>query len=82
MATTFFSSSSGGRTTAITDLVPGAKPVPYLISKPDPYDSVSPWHNWGPVVFTGAQISKAFGVAGVTDMTPVPGDRATRARSR
>jgi subtilisin family serine protease len=33
---------------------------------------VSPWHNWGPVVFTGAQISKAFGVAGVTDMTTVP----------
>jgi stage II sporulation protein D len=72
VATTFFSSSSGGRTAAITDLVPGAKPVPYLVSKPDPYDSVSPWHNWGPVVFTGQQISSAFGVAGVTDMTPVP----------
>jgi stage II sporulation protein D len=72
VATTFFSSSSGGRTTAITDLVPGAKPVPYLIAQPDPYDSVSPWHNWGPVVFTGAQVSKAFGVPGVTDMTPVP----------
>ena len=72
VATTFFSSSSGGRTTAITDLVPGAKPVPYLIAKADPYDKASPWHNWGPVVFTGAQISKAFGVAGVTDMTPVP----------
>ena len=72
VATTFFSSSSGGRTTAITDLVPGAKPVPYLVTQPDPYDSVSPWHNWGPVVFSGAQISKAFGVAGVTDMAPVP----------
>src|SRR5262249_10539004 len=59
VATTFFSSSSGGRTTAITDLVPGAKPVSYLVSKADPYDSVSPWHTWGPVVFTGAQISKA-----------------------
>jgi stage II sporulation protein D len=72
VATTFFSSSSGGRTTAITDLVHGAKPVSYLVSKADPYDSVSPWHNWGPVVFTGAQVSKAFGVAGVTDMTPIP----------
>jgi SpoIID/LytB domain protein len=72
VATTFFSSSSGGRTTAITDLVPSAKPVSYLVSKPDPYDAVSPWHNWGPVVFTGAQVSKAFGVAGVTDMATVP----------
>ncbi len=72
VATTFFSSSSGGRTTAITDLVPGAKPVPYLITQPDPYDSASPWHNWGPVVFTGAKISRAFSVPGVTDMTPVP----------
>jgi stage II sporulation protein D len=72
VATTFFSSSSGGRTTAITDLVPGAKPVPYLVAHPDPYDRASPWHNWGPVVFSGAQMSKAFGVAGVTDVTPVP----------
>lgn len=72
VATTYFSSSSGGRTTAITDLVPGAKPIAYLVQHPDPYDSASPWHNWGPVVFTGAQVSKAFKVPGVTDITPVP----------
>ncbi len=72
VATTYFSSSSGGRTTAITDLVPGAKPIPYLVQHADPYDSASPWHNWGPVVFTGAQVSKAFKVPGVTDITTVP----------
>ena len=72
VATTFFSSSSGGRTTAITDLVPGAKPVSYLVAEADPYDRASPWHNWGPVVFTGGQMSKAFGVPGITDVTPVP----------
>jgi SpoIID/LytB domain protein len=72
VARTFFSSSSGGRTTAITDLVPGAKPLPYLVAHADPYDRASPWHNWGPVVYTGAQISKAFGAAGVTDVTTVP----------
>jgi SpoIID/LytB domain protein len=72
VARTFFSSSSGGRTAAITDLVPGAQPVSYLVAKPDPYDTASPWHNWGPVVFTGPRVSKAFGVAGVTDMKPVP----------
>jgi stage II sporulation protein D len=72
VARTFFSSSSGGRTTAITDLVPGAKPLPYLVAHADPYDRASPWHNWGPVVFTGPQISTAFGVPGVTDVTTVP----------
>jgi stage II sporulation protein D len=72
VATTFFSSSTGGRTTAITDLVPGAKPVPYLVAHADPYDRASPWHTWGPVAYTGAQISKALGVPGVTDVTPVP----------
>ena len=78
VATTYFSSSSGGRTTAITDLVPGAKPVAYLVQHPDPYDSASPWHNWGPVVFTGAQVSKAFHVPGVTDVTPVPANSHAR----
>lgn len=72
VATTFFSSSSGGRTTPITDLAPGAKPVPYLVAHADPYDRASPWHNWGPVVITGAQMSKALGVPGTVDVTPVP----------
>jgi SpoIID/LytB domain protein len=78
VATTYFSSSSGGRTTAITDLVPGAKAVPYLVSERDPYDTASPWHNWGPVVFTGAQVSKAFHVSGVTDLTPMPANAHAR----
>jgi peptidoglycan hydrolase-like amidase/subtilisin family serine protease len=77
-ARTYFSSSSGGRTSAITDLVPGAKPVPYLVSQRDPYDSVSPWHTWGPVVFTGARVSKAFHVLGVTDVTPTPANAHAR----
>jgi SpoIID/LytB domain protein len=78
VATTFFSSSSGGRTTAITDLVPGAKPVPYLIDQKDPYDSASPWHNWGPAVLTGAQLSKGLGVPGIADVTTVPANDHVR----
>ena len=78
VATTYFSSSSGGRTTAITDLLPGAKPVPYLVQHADPYDSASPWHNWGPVVFTGAQVSKAFHTPAVTDIMPVPANAHAR----
>ena len=26
-----------------------ARPVPYLVSVPDPFDTISPYHNWGPV---------------------------------
>ena len=78
VATTYFSSSSGGRTTAITDVVPGAKPVPYLISHPDPYDTASPWHNWGPVMFTGAQVAKALHVSAAADLTPVPANAHAR----
>src|SRR5581483_1900516 len=49
VATTYFSASTGGRTAAITDLVPSSKPVPYLVVQKDPYDGSSPWHDWGPV---------------------------------
>src|SRR5207237_6747937 len=56
IATTYFYSTSGGQTAAIQDEWPRAKPVPYLVSVPDPYDSLSPYHDWGPVSFTGAKI--------------------------
>ena len=29
-----------------------AKPLPYLVSVPDPYDVISPFHDWGPVPVT------------------------------
>jgi stage II sporulation protein D len=38
VATTYYSSSSGGLTAAIEDVWPGARPVPYLRSVADPYD--------------------------------------------
>jgi len=33
---------------------------PYLVSVPDPYDSISPHHDWGPLVFTGAKLAKVL----------------------
>ena len=48
VATTFFFSSSGGRTAAVTDVFAGAKPIPYLVAVPDPYDTCSPYHTLGP----------------------------------
>jgi SpoIID/LytB domain protein len=71
-ATTYFSSSTGGRTAAITDLVPGLKPVPYLVAKKDPYDTSSPWHNWGPITIDAPKLASLLGVPGVTDLVPVP----------
>jgi stage II sporulation protein D len=46
VATTYYSSSSGGRTEAVQFGFPGATPVPYLKSVKDPYDRISPDHFW------------------------------------
>jgi len=48
VARTYYSSSSGGRTEAVQDAWPGSSPIPYLRSVPDPYDTYSPHHDWGP----------------------------------
>ena len=64
VATTFFFSTSGGRTAAIQDAWPKSAPVPYLVSVADPYDTLSPWHNWGPVLVDGAKLRKALKLAG------------------
>jgi stage II sporulation protein D len=47
--TTYFFSTSGGRTESIENVWPGATPQPYLVSVDDPYDDVSPYHRWGPI---------------------------------
>ena len=52
IATTYFFSTSGGRTASVSDVWPGSGRIPYLVSVADPYDSLSPYHRWGPVVFT------------------------------
>ena len=63
VAVTYFYSSSGGRTAAIAD-VWNSQPVPYLVSVSDPYDVISPYHDWGPFAFTAARLQKAFKVPG------------------
>jgi hypothetical protein len=48
------------------------EPVPYLVSVADPYDSISPHHDWGPLVFTGAKLAKVLKMKGqrVVDLQP------------
>ena len=68
VATTYFSSSSGGRTESAADWT--GKAVPYLVSVPDPYDDISPYHNWGPTPVTAQSIVKALKLTGpLTDVT-------------
>jgi stage II sporulation protein D len=79
VATTYFFSSSGGRTAAITDVFASAKPTPYLVAVPDPYDTASPYHTWGPVVVGAASAGKKLNVPGLVDLQPSPA--TGRARS-
>ena len=60
VATTFYYSSSGGRTASAADVF--GSTVPYLVSRPDPWDKVSPWHSWGPVLFGARTLQSKFGV--------------------
>ena len=57
LADTFFFSSSGGRTANVQDVWGGAA-VPYLVSVSDPYDTLSPYHNWGPLRFGSTQLAR------------------------
>jgi stage II sporulation protein D len=60
VATTYFFSTSGGRTASPQDLNPAAQPVPYLVSVPDPYDSISPYHDWGPFRYTARKLGRGL----------------------
>jgi stage II sporulation protein D len=46
VASTYYFSTSGGRTENIENSWPGTAPVAYLKSVDDPYDTASPYHRW------------------------------------
>jgi stage II sporulation protein D len=62
VATTLYSSSSGGRTADVRDLWPNAGDVPYLRSVSDPYDRAAPHHVWGPIVLTPERLGERLGL--------------------
>jgi stage II sporulation protein D len=74
-ATTFYHSTSGGRTAAVREVWPDARALPYLRSVADPYDSASPHHRWG---WTRLDLRK-LGVRRATDLRIAlgPSGRAT-----
>jgi len=62
VATTFFFSTSGGRTADVGQVWPAFGHVPYLRSVDDPYDARSPHHLWGPLTFDAARLAKRLHV--------------------
>lgn len=79
VATTYFSSTSGGRTESSLDW--NGTPLPYLVSVPDPYDTISPYHDWGPVPVTAAAIARALKLtAPILDASTVPNQAGRVAR--
>ncbi len=69
VATTYFSSSSGGETALGVDRK--GRPLPYLAPVPDPYDKLSPYHDWGPVLVSANAAGKALGLnAPLMDLQP------------
>lgn len=69
--TTYFFSTSGGRTEDVQNVFRGATPRPYLVSVADPFDEISPYHVWpDPPSFSPAGLGRRLGVDGpVTQVT-------------
>jgi stage II sporulation protein D len=69
LATTYFFSSSGGRTASAPEVWPTSPPTPYLVSVDDPYDTISPHHRWGPFVVTASRLRRTMRARGkLTDL--------------
>jgi stage II sporulation protein D len=62
IAKTYFFSTSGGRTASSEDV--WGTPIPYLVSVPDPFDSISPYHDWGPFAFSAARFGRVLHAGG------------------
>ncbi len=60
IATTYYFSTSGGKTASAADVFGFS--VPYLVSRPDPWDKLSPYHRWGPVVLGARTVQAKLGI--------------------
>ncbi|HYI74579.1 MAG TPA: SpoIID/LytB domain-containing protein [Gaiellaceae bacterium] len=71
VATTYYFSTSGGRTASAADVF--GFDVPYLQSRPDPWDKASPHHRWGPTLLGARTVQAKLGAeARVFDATGMP----------
>jgi stage II sporulation protein D len=71
VASTLYFSSSGGKTASAADVFGTA--IPYLVSRPDPWDKGSPYLRWGPVLLGARTVQSKLGVdSRVVDAQIVP----------
>ena len=68
VATTFYHSTSGGRTAPVEQVWPKASRVPYLVAVPDPHSRISKHHRWGPFVLRPEEVARTFSLRGVRDV--------------
>lgn len=80
--TAYFFSTSGGRTEDVQNVFPGSPPLPYLVSVPDPFDRLSPYHVWSdPPSFTAQDLGRRLGLDGpVADVTVISRGSSPRVR--
>ena len=69
VALTYYSSTSGGRTEAVSDALPGMPSIPYLVPVSDPYDGISPHHRWGPIRVSAHQLAARLRLPGANRLT-------------
>jgi len=68
VASTLYFSTSGGKTASAADVF--GVSIPYLVSRPDPWDKLSPYHRWGPVLLGARTVQAKLDVdARVLDAT-------------
>jgi stage II sporulation protein D len=86
--TTYFFSTSGGKTENVENTTLGNEPKPWLKSVDDPYDDVSPRHRWTPTTMTLPQAGKKLrglyrgGFRGIKVLQRGASPRIMRARVR
>lgn len=71
VADAMFFASSGGRTASAQEVL--GVSIPYLQSVADPYDTLAPEHDWGPVVINLARVAKLLKTGSpIEDMEVTP----------
>ena len=71
VATTFYHSTSGGRTAAVADAWPKARAVPYLVSVRSPFEQASKHYRWPALSFTPAELGARVGAGPLRDVRVV-----------
>jgi stage II sporulation protein D len=69
--TAYYFSTSGGWTSAVQDAWPGRAPAPYLVSVPDPYDSISPHHQWPTEELSASELGQKLRLGAVRNATVI-----------